>query len=293
MVTLTICRNTQKFSSWLYRQCLQHGVQFIFNHKLSAVTSNQDYDLTSVSVQHCHDKESAEQRIRCQNVVFAAGPWSAPLFKRLYKHSPLQLENNITAAHWYRLQVPIDMSEQENVGLVFADMAVADEKLDDKVTIVGQSASRYLSITSVGTAPQNPNLNYLDALEHVENDPRLLRHIKKLTAKRLNLGDNDPFETEIGAKSGLEFVGTSDLQLPVIDKVSASRLGRVCRGHEDKRLCGIWLCFGFGMYGTTLAPGAARVLCRRMFGEKSGINDRALEIPGSAQAAASHTGMDV
>ena len=72
---------------------------------------------------------------------------------------------------------------------------------------------------------------------------------------------------------GSSLISSSSNGLPVIDTVPTSLLLNPTSSEALRQESGLWLCFGFGMYGTTLAPGAARALCRRMFGESSGMDD--------------------
>ena len=61
---------------------------------------------------------------------------------------------------------------------------------------------------------------------------------------------------------------------PIIDKVSTSGLW-ISPGSSaaDEHPCGVWLCYGFGRYGTMLAPGAARMLVSKMFGKGPNVDD--------------------
>ncbi|KAK5124990.1 hypothetical protein LTR85_001180 [Meristemomyces frigidus] len=273
--------DSKKLSSWLYEQCLAYGVNFVFHHEISAVLSAPDRDVSSIAIRHAHDRDKARETIRCQNIVFAAGAWTTELFQRMYRKTPLQLENNVSVAYWYRLQSP-SMAEKEDVGLLFPDLADADEALEDKITMVGHANQSSVIVTGVGSKVKNTELNAVEALDPQLSDAQPLRHLKKIAAKRLD-GDSQGVLRADNVARGFNFISTSDQQLPIVDKVPSSGLGSVCKGEEDRRSCGIWLCFGFGMYGTTLAPGAARVLCNKMFGEESGVNDVNFKIPMYAQ----------
>lgn len=61
---------------------------------------------------------------------------------------------------------------------------------------------------------------------------------------------------------GRSLISTSSNQMPLIDKVPAKVLDERHEGEDDSPL-GIYLAFGFGRFGTTLAPGVATML-RRM-----------------------------
>lgn len=282
---LTSLRDTKKLSAWLYQQCLDYGVDFVFHHEIDSVMSAPDKDISSVVIRDVHDRDKARETIRSQNLVFAAGPWTTEVFQHVYQKTPLRLENQAKKVYWYRLQ-SLSMTDKEDVGLLFADLAEADEALEDKITMVGHTQKHTVTVTGIGSKTLNTNLNPQEALEPEvgDGDAQPLRHLKRIAAKRLGKDNGDVLRAD-NVDRGFNLISTSDQRLPIIDKVPASGLGTVCTGEEDKRRCGVYLCFGFSMYGTALAPGIARVLCNKMFGDKSGVDDVNFGIPKYAKPA--------
>lgn len=270
--------NSLSLVKWLYDACRALGVIFYFNHEVTDVQSTPEDDINSVNIRDISSKLSTLSKIKCQNLVLAAGPWTTEIFKNLFPHSGLVMENQIRLVPWFR--VPMSLSQAcDDVGLVFPDLATLNDVLEDEIMMVAQAQTQHLIITGASAATRDQFLHPKDALDPSNDDLRPARCLKKIANKKL--GHPGP-DTLTDAHMGFSLVSTSDEDLPVLDKVPASSLGAVCSGDKDCRPCGVWLCFGFGLYGTSLAPGIARALCRRMFGEKSGIDDSTLAIPQSS-----------
>jgi glycine/D-amino acid oxidase-like deaminating enzyme len=68
-------------------------------------------------------------------------------------------------------------------------------------------------------------------------------------------------------KQGQSYISTAtDTGLPIIDKIPACEVDDRCSGENESPL-GIWLCYGFGRYGTTPAPDVARAMRMNICGE--------------------------
>lgn len=83
----------------------------------------------------------------------------------------------------------------------------------------------------------------------------------RILAKQQVVGFDEE-EGTIPVVDGRSLTSTSSNQRPIIDKIPAKLLDQRHEGEDDNPL-GIYLAFGFGRHGTTLAPGAATML-RRM-----------------------------
>ena len=98
--------------------------------------------------------------------------------------------------------------------------------------------------------------------------------LRELAAERLtDYSDKDIVKGRSLISSGPDFRA-------VIDKIPNSTVDTrsAFRSDTEPRL-GFWLAYGFGIHGTKLSPGVAKVLRRRICGEDSGIDDAAFEIP--------------
>ncbi|KAK0265841.1 hypothetical protein LTR91_006770 [Friedmanniomyces endolithicus] len=265
--------DTAKFGQWLFEECLKLDVKFFFNHHCV-----QAEDGSGIVIQNKmglgHD-DGARKTLACQNLVITAGPYTTTIFDHLYPASPLKIANKAQFSIW--LPVTMDkLSDKDNVGLVFPDLAAEDAKLEDRVTMVGRPASGHIIVTGLETDSMGGSPGLEDALDLDIVNKGPIRHLRRLAGRRLG----EDAVTPENAPTGCALVSTSARNLPVIAKVPASALGTSHNRALDDRLDGVWLCFGFGMRGTTLAPGAARALCRRLFGEESGMQDNVVGFPG-------------
>nr|OQO19828.1 hypothetical protein B0A51_13518 [Rachicladosporium sp. CCFEE 5018] len=101
--------------------------------------------------------------------------------------------------------------------------------------------------------------NHIDEYTDVHGKPNKATENKRLPLGRVLDGYK---HTSVGRTSSM----------PVMDKIPWDVLGSI--DGRDSTL-GIHMCYGFGRYGTSLAPGAAKVFVNRIFGEETGIDDAA------------------
>ncbi|TKA73598.1 hypothetical protein B0A55_05720 [Friedmanniomyces simplex] len=273
--------DTAKFGDWLFRQCHELNVRFIFNHHVHDIISNPSQDVSGIVIQHkenVRQDDGARQTLTCQNVILAAGPYTTGIFKDVYPDSPLKIGNKSQFALWFPVAVDNKLA-RDNIGLVFPDVAAEDTELEDEVTMVGRPASHQVIVAGLGTESREGPVSPAEALDLDIVNGRPIRHLRRLAGRRLG----EEAVSYKNAPRGCALVSTLTGKLPVIAKVPASALGRRCEPGADGKPNGVWLCFGFGMRGTTLAPGAARALWRRLFGEESGMQDGVVAVPGLAQ----------
>ncbi|KAK0278638.1 hypothetical protein LTR35_004337 [Friedmanniomyces endolithicus] len=264
--------DTARFGQWLFEKCLKLGVRFFFNHHCVQTEGGSAIIIQNKMGLDHHD--GARKTLTCQNLVITAGPYTTAIFNRLYPASPLKIANKVQFGIWFPVAVD-KLSDKDNVGLVFPDLAAEDAKLEDEVKMVGRPSSGHIIAAGLETDSMggSPGLDDALDLDIVNKGP--IRHLRRLAGRRLG----EDAVTPENAPTGYALVSTSARNLPVIAKVPASALGTSHNRALDDRLDGVWLCFGFGMRGTTLAPGAARALCRRLFGEESGLQDRVFGFP--------------
>ncbi|KAK3070464.1 hypothetical protein LTR53_010420 [Teratosphaeriaceae sp. CCFEE 6253] len=267
--------DTGNLAGWLFGQCQDLGVNFIFNHDVRSIHSDPGQNVSSIEIQrimNLEDRQGPRQTIQCQNVILAAGPWTTGILKALCPKSKLDLGNNVKEVLWVRVN-EVDMAKGDSIALLLPDVACDDDTLEDEVTMTGRHRSRQVIIAGVSSKSINDDVQPPDAIDPQLGEAKPLHHLQRLAERRLGGITDSDHTTE-----GFALVSTSARKLPIIDRVpaSASSVDNECGA--DIRQSGVWLCFGFGFHGTTLAPGAARVLCRRLFGKASGIDDNAFGI---------------
>ncbi|KAK1075238.1 hypothetical protein LTR74_000644 [Friedmanniomyces endolithicus] len=265
--------DTAKFGQWLLEECLKLDVRFFFNHH--CVQAEGGSTIVIQNMMGLGHRDGAQMELTAQNLIIAAGPYTTAIFDHLYPASPLKIANKVQFGIWFPVAVD-KLSDKDNVGLVFPDLAAEDAKLEDEVKMVGRPSSGHIIAAGLETDSMggSPGLDDALDLDIVNKGP--IRHLRRLAGRRLG----EDAVTPENAPTGYALVSTSARNLPVIAKVPASALGTSHNRALDDRLNGVWLCFGFGKRGTTLAPGAARALCRRLFGEESGMQDNVVGFPG-------------
>ncbi|KAI7551020.1 hypothetical protein KC331_g2811 [Hortaea werneckii] len=276
--------DTDSFINYLVSDCRARGVSFLFNRSIDTATMKSG-KLSAITITD-PQRKSHNATLQCQNLILAAGAYTSGIIKYLFPQNSLQLENHVRDAHWYHTLIP-DMPEEDDIGLLLPDIAESDRLLDDKVTMVSSQADKIISIIGQDRRSQNLPLSPADAMADHPGDRNALRHLKRLIARRLRPVDGDSRSTE-----GSSLISSSKNGSPVIDTVPTSLLLTSTSSGASRQESGLWLCFGFGMYGTTLAPGAARAVCRRMLGEASGMEDGDLALPMGLVGTGGGEGVD-
>ncbi|KAI7282801.1 hypothetical protein KC345_g3281 [Hortaea werneckii] len=262
--------DTDSLIDHLLADCRARGVSFIFNRSIDTATMKSG-KLSAITITDPH-KKGRNATIQCQNLILAAGAYTSGIVQYLFPQNSLQLENHVREAHWYHTLVS-DMTKEDDIGLLLPTIAESDRLLDDKVITVSSQEDEIVSIIGQDRESKNIPLSPADAMADHPGDRNALRHLKRFIAERLRPINCDRRYTE-----GSSLISSSRNGLPVIDAVPTSMLFNNTSSDASKQESGLWLCFGFGMYGTTLAPGAARAICRRMFGEPSGMDDGKLNL---------------
>lgn len=221
----------------------------------------------------------------CNNLVFAAGPWTPEAFRRLFKNTVETLENNVHEVYWLGLAIPTAISAIDDVGLVFPDLATSVKEFNDTITIAALAARRQLRVTAVSAEGQNAELDRTHATTPEIGEEPAYEQLEKLVAKRTivptTLEESVPPEGASDER-GFSLVSTANRGLPIIDRVPTKHLS-IRDGNEeelDAQPTGVWFCYGFGMLGTALAPGAARALVKRLCGMPSGLPEGKFAFPG-------------
>ncbi|EMC99926.1 hypothetical protein BAUCODRAFT_21618 [Baudoinia panamericana UAMH 10762] len=278
----TMFSNTVKLGQWLFNECQQLGVKFHFDRYVCSTTRLSDRDVTSVYICEAAN-DQMRTNVKCQNLVLANGPWASKVFSGVASKSTVKLKNNTTTAHWIRLGSG-KLHDGDRVGLLLPSLAANSSVLHDKITMICHShdaEATEIILASVDKQSHDRILFRQEALDHNLNGGKTdlgLRYLQQLAASKISTGGKE-LSLSDSMTAGSSLVSTANNQVPIIDKVRKSGLGRVGTVEEDDQRCGVWLCYGFGMHGTTLAPAAAKVLSRRIFGEPTEIDDSKFAIP--------------
>jgi glycine/D-amino acid oxidase-like deaminating enzyme len=185
--------------------------------------------------------------IPCNNLVLATGsntpdtlheivPWIEPR---------TTLVNNKQHCDWVRICAPT-LRNADKVGLVIRDHSGGDS------TIMAAQPAQEILVASV--RPENQRSPFNDSDTNAQ--------------ARSQLKDT---EVSDDYTVGHTTISTARDKLPMVCKIPSKLIDDRFTGGEDKTPMGIYLAYGFGMYGTTMSLGVATALRRMFTGQEAGI----------------------
>lgn len=222
--------------------------------------------LSSVHIQDIANNDTSTSRLPCSNLVLAAGPFTTRIFHKLFTNAPLILQNHVQQSHWFHVNTAA--VKKTDSALRLPDAAKDERKLENEIWMVPNAFNHVLCISGITTRVEDEdlssNLAQVPGRKHTGE-------LKAVAARYL-----DPDRVDVQSKSNIVERGRSELSVangmrPIIDYVPTSGIRR----DEDNTLrsspdsSGVWLCYGFGKYGTTVAPGAAKILVSMLLGKMS------------------------
>jgi len=215
-----------------------------------------DGRILSVDVASAEPQEDeVAETIKCQNIIVAAGPWTSGIVSDLLPWANFSVDNHLK--RYEQIHIPnMNLAAEDDCGVVFGDgdmtsKAHAEDEDILAAIIIDKGENKHLPIDLAikGTSSHDTKSVEYAAKKHLRS------------------------YSKAGMTRACSWVCTAtEGGLPIIDKIPAAKVDERFGGEEESPL-GIWLCYGFGTFGTTLAPGAARALRRRICGEKSGIGE--------------------
>ncbi|KAK5113200.1 hypothetical protein LTR62_003536 [Meristemomyces frigidus] len=244
----------------------------------------------AVTTQHAHPHSSSQGRLAetysCDQLVLTAGPWTSGIFRRLFPNSLYYVDNYVQDVHWVRAKLdPLDLAGRNDVALVLPHAAVSEQGLDNQVTIAALPGREAVLVTAVGKEVAHVHLRPIVPYYGPPDVPAD-RQLVQLAGHLL-----DPSLRVEGFVHGCAHVSTAGNGLPNGDRLrprdfrrlpaangseEATQLLKLAteeelrkrKDAEDSSPNGVYLCYGFGMRGTSLGPGAAAAVVATMFGEE-------------------------
>lgn len=268
----------KKFATWAFEQCELLDIEFRFNHKPIAVFNDEDSDISSIVIENVNNGQQEE--LTCTNLIIASGPFTTGIYDDLFPEHSLAFENNVQYA--VRLTAQIDgIAEAEVPSLYIPAGAIQNPKLEPAISLTGRYRDGTITLSAVRkrstdkplapahalTAPAGKKSDLPDILEQHINlrDPEAMDVDSGRKRKRRTDSASPPAEARL-VDSSASFIGTSGPEdRPIITKVPHHLLYEERIKHASSRRNGVWLCFGFGYYGTYLAPGAAKLMAKIFF----------------------------
>ncbi|KAK4989704.1 hypothetical protein LTR50_003029 [Elasticomyces elasticus] len=258
-----------RLGDWLRSQC-GASVEFLWGHRVSQVIQGVESDILSITIENCETQTS--RTIRCDNLILTAGPWTVGLLEMLFPDLTIKLPQQVQSRNWCLAKYP----PNEHV------TAVA-------LRVENSTTSRYVDLrghedrATVFIADRSTDRAVLEGPCEREGGTLLAPYQlgKEIGPKHLKMKIG--LQTAIN-RSGRSFISVSKDGLPVIAKVPASALGLrrgwINKTRYDTRHFGVWVCFGHGGHGLTLASGSAKIMTTMILGAQPEIDCSPFALPG-------------
>ncbi|KAK4580083.1 hypothetical protein LTR86_000285 [Recurvomyces mirabilis] len=288
--------DTQKFARWLEAQCKKLGVRFVYNHHVVSVSSSANNTIKKVCLMSVTPPETASARglaaartedgeiqyLDCQSLVLAAGPWTTGILQNVLFEDDVALLNNVQTAYAYLIDTEMaSKADKDDVGLLLPFIAQDDKYIEPRVGLAAHVLKKQVTIFRTAKQTEDVHLSMQDALNPSLGDAKPFGRIREYAGRRLGpIDGNGQYQFEAkNVRTRYANVSTSAGGLPFVGKLPASGPGTAALAGQMERPDGIWLCFGFGMHGTFLGPGAAHVLVSKMFSQPAAKSDLILTRP--------------
>jgi glycine/D-amino acid oxidase-like deaminating enzyme len=230
-------------------------VKFRFLQEVTNFEKTKSAKLMSVDIAKVGDPDRFVE-VPCHNLIVAAGSHTPEALHELvpWIEPKTSLMNIKKHCDWSRVQGHT-IDDADKVGLVFHTPTG-----DDSVIMAGQS-SEELMVASVRPRIQHVLFD--------DSEPEKDHFSHAATVARDHLGNN---AESIKFTNGVTTISTSQNGLPLVCKIPSALIDDRFEGeHEDP--LGIYIAYGFGMYGTTVSLGVATALRAMISGEDAGIGE--------------------
>jgi glycine/D-amino acid oxidase-like deaminating enzyme len=252
-------------AAWLYEQCRALNVEFYFEKSVSDVDFEAGSILSGIQIRNASGDPNSVAGIPCKNLVLAAGPFTTGIFGKLFKNTPLELENHVQGSDWFHIKTSA-IGSRAGAAFRFPRAAEFENRMNNEIYMITNPSDKTITISGTTTHIKNTDMNAERAQEPSRGKTS---ELKLVAAKHLNEAEIDLKKDNIVHRGRSELSVANGMR-PIIDRVPASSIGLACKDEkEDCQPCGVWLCYGFGKFGTMLAPGAAKILVSKMFGGRS------------------------
>ena len=253
-------RNPKYLASWVYEQCTTLGVDFYLEHKVVNVNYSAATGVAGVQICDVSTEESIIG-VPCSNLVLAAGAFTTGIFETLFPKAPLKLENHLQSSDWFlvgSVQTEID----DNAAFRFPSAAESEERLNGEICMVIDAENDTIAISGMATHIRDKSLNTSLVKDPSHGKVSELRRVAADCVNTTLVNVQEKINT--GHRRRWELSVANGMR-PIIDGVPRSSLRPFNSDAVETQMpCGIWLCYGFGNYGTVLAPGVAKILLTRI-----------------------------
>jgi glycine/D-amino acid oxidase-like deaminating enzyme len=244
--------STSSFLHYLYRECDELGVRFRFDQEVINIEKTKQAKITSVDIARVGNHDRVVE-VPCHNIIVAAGSHSLDALHEIvpWIEPRTTLVNDQQYCDWVSFKGPT-ISNLNQVGLVVHNTTGTDP------VIVAAQAPKQLLVATVrpfdNADPKTTKEPTSDAF---------------LIAKGRFGGLIDSAKMS----EGRTIVSTAMDELPHVCRIPSYFIDDRFSDFENESTLGIYLAYGFGMYGTTLSLGVAVALRRMLAGGDAGIGD--------------------
>ena len=222
------------------------NVKFRFHQEVTNIEKTKTAKLMSVDIARAGDPDRFVE-VPCHNLIVAAGAHTLDALHELvpWIEPRTSLVNIKQHCDWTRVQ-GLAVSDADNTGLVLHN------PVGNNPVIITAQSKEELAVASV-----RPRIQHVP----FGNDgPNKLRSPDAALVARHQLRNTTESTT---FTDGQTTISTAQDGLPLVCKVPSVLIDDRFEG-EDNNPLGIYLAYGFGMYGTTMSLGVAAAVQRMM-----------------------------
>jgi glycine/D-amino acid oxidase-like deaminating enzyme len=245
---------------WLREQCERLGVEFRFSVQAHGVTWDSKDRITSLDIGEV-DIGRPTETLRCDKLIIAAGPFTTGIYKALFPNSKLDLQNHVQQVQRIQLR-DVNMSANGSGAMFLKN--VASDDFEDTMKIISNKEKGTVDASMILRNRKDLPLTGKTTIKHNRRlaDTLLARAAEHLTS----FGDDVEIDRSKVSHQSRSWISTGNCGRPVVGKVPVGPLG-----DSD----GVFLAYGFGNFGTTLAPKVGDIITKLVCGEEldSGIMD--------------------
>ena len=231
-------------------------VKFRFRQEVTNIEKTRNAKLTSVDIAKVGNPARYVE-VPCHNLIVAAGSHTLDALHEIvpWVEPRTSLVNKKQHCDWIRVQGLTSFGNSDKVGLLIHNLPGSDP-----IIMAGQSHQE-LVVSSV--RPRNQHMPFDDTTTEKAH----FTDAALVARDRLN-GINETTTITDGHTT----ISTALDGLPLVCKIPPIILDDRFEGEENHPL-GIYLAYGFGMYGTTMSLGVAAAVRAMMMGDDSGIGE--------------------
>ena len=263
--------DTEALGAWLFKECKKRGVQFYFNTRPLIAHYDSSGDFEQLDTLTVKKGEQTVKRFDVADLIIAAGPYTTGLYFELFPESQILLENYNYAHQVVSLQ-EFGLGADDNIGILLPMFPSNDATYQNPLRMTAQPSSDTVTVSCRRQHSADVHFSPRHAVRRSGGGSTKLRD---LAEEYVDHPGVDVHDRERHSQH-MSFVSTANEHKPIIDCVPVSLLGASGGSGTNRPSIPsrVWLCYGFGDHGTTLAPGIARRISKM-------VNHETLEIDTS------------